>query len=275
VTALIETVEQAKGNPEFLNALTALLFQMADDDFILAYRGSEWLGLAPHIEEDVAFSSMSQDTMGHAVLFYELLEDLGVGRADDLAQLRDPQDFRNALLVERPNGTGHYVENPRYDWAYAVVRWYFYGLFKQARLEALSNSSFKPLVLVSQKMMKEQRYHVMHWQVWIAQLANSNEEARTRITNAVDRVWEDLGSLFAYGSHGAEFVKQGLIESEDALKQRFEEKAKKAFAMCNFDWKGLPQAPAQTGRDGQHTQDLIDAVNTLSEVYRLDPSAAW
>lgn len=51
-------------------ALTSLLYQLADDDFILAYRGSEWLGLAPHIEEDVAFSSISQDTMGHAAMFY-------------------------------------------------------------------------------------------------------------------------------------------------------------------------------------------------------------
>lgn len=275
MTAQIETVQQAKGNAEFLAALQELLFQMADDDFILAYRGSEWLGLAPHIEEDVAFSSMSQDTMGHAVMFYEMLEDLGTGRADDLAQLRDAKEFKNALLVERTNGTGHYVENPRYDWAYAVVRWYFYNLFKQSRFEALANSSFKPLVLASQKMFREQRYHLMHWQVWFTQLANSNDDARTRITSSIDRVWEDLGSLFDLGPKGADIVKQGLIEDEEALKARFEEKAKKAFAAANLTWKGLPQAPAQTGRDGQHTQDLEDAVNTLSEVYRLDPSTAW
>ncbi|WP_420812925.1 Phenylacetic acid catabolic protein, partial [Peribacillus acanthi] len=57
--------------------LIELLYQLADDDFILAYRGSEWLGLAPHIEEDVAYSSINQDTMGHAVMFYRLLEELG------------------------------------------------------------------------------------------------------------------------------------------------------------------------------------------------------
>jgi len=275
VTVQIDTVEQAKGNAEFLDALKELLFQMADDDFILAYRGSEWLGLAPHIEEDVAFSSVSQDAMGHAVMFYEMLEDLGVGRADDLAQLRDAKDFKNAVLVERVNGTGHYIDNPRYDWAYAVVRWYFYGLFKQSRLEALANSSFRPLVLASQKVLREQKYHILHWQVWMTQLANSNEDARTRMTDAIDRVWDDLGSLFDLGPKGAAIVTKGLIEGEDALKQRFEEKAKKMFAQCNFDWKGLPQEPAQTGREGAHTEELVDAVNTLSEVYRLDPSAAW
>ena len=59
-----------------------LLFQLADDDFLYAYRGSEWLGLAPHIEEDVASSSISQDSMGHAAMFYKLLEELGEGNAD-------------------------------------------------------------------------------------------------------------------------------------------------------------------------------------------------
>ena len=69
-------------------AITSLLFQLADDDFLYAYRGSEWLGLAPHIEEDVASSSISQDSMGHAAMYYKLLEELGAGNADDLAHLR-------------------------------------------------------------------------------------------------------------------------------------------------------------------------------------------
>ncbi len=76
---------------EYKEAITSLLFQLADDDFLYAFRGSEWLGLAPHIEEDVASSSISQDSMGHAAMYYKLLEDLGVGNADDLAHLRPAQ----------------------------------------------------------------------------------------------------------------------------------------------------------------------------------------
>ncbi len=34
-------------------SLRELLYQLADDNFIHAFRGSEWLGLVPHIEEDV------------------------------------------------------------------------------------------------------------------------------------------------------------------------------------------------------------------------------
>ncbi len=109
-------------HPDGQEALVELLFQLADDDFLFAYRGSEWLGLAPHIEEDIAFSSISQDTMGHAAMYYQLLEDLGCGSADELAHARPASARRNAVLLERANGPGHYLREPRYDWAFTVVR---------------------------------------------------------------------------------------------------------------------------------------------------------
>ena len=73
---------------------------------------SEWFGLAPHIEEDVASSSISQDSMGHAAMFYKLLEELGEGNADALAHARPAQERKNCILVERVNGPGNYMENP-------------------------------------------------------------------------------------------------------------------------------------------------------------------
>ncbi|MGZ4111711.1 MAG: 1,2-phenylacetyl-CoA epoxidase subunit PaaC, partial [Tumebacillaceae bacterium] len=258
----IETAEQAQQNPEYLAALKDLLFQMADDDFILAYRGSEYLGLAPHIEEDVAFSSMSQDTMGHAVMFYEMLEDLGAGRADDLAQLRKPEEFRNAVLVERPNGTGHYLNAPEYDWAYAIVRNYLYELFKQVRLEALTDSSYLPLFHAARKMMTELRYHVMHWQLWMTQLANSTDDARERMNAAFAKVWADFGGLFSYGPQAEVIVKHGLIVDQATLTQRFMEKAEKAFAKIGLTVPATLETPSLDGRAGEHTEELTDALNT-------------
>ena len=83
------------------------MFQLADDDLMYAFRGSEWLGLAPHIEEDVAFSSISQDSMGHAAMYYQLLEDLNAGNANDLAHSRPASERRNSILTERVNGEGY------------------------------------------------------------------------------------------------------------------------------------------------------------------------
>ena len=119
------------------SAIKELLLQLADDDFIHSYRGSEWLGLAPHIEEDIASSSISQDTMGHAAMFYQLLEELGEGDANQLAHDRPANERRNAIILELVNGPGYYMEQPDYDWAFAVVRNYFYTQAKAIKIQSL------------------------------------------------------------------------------------------------------------------------------------------
>ena len=57
----------------YATALTSFLFQAADDELVMGHRESEWLGMAPEIEEDVAFGSISQDEVGHALFYYNLL----------------------------------------------------------------------------------------------------------------------------------------------------------------------------------------------------------
>lgn len=266
---------QAKKDPQYRAALTELLYQLADDDFILSYRGSEWLGLAPHIEEDVAFSSISQNTMGHAVMFYSLLEQLGEGKADDLAHLRDAGDFRNAVLLERPNGAGHYMEEPRYEWAYAVVRHYLYDLFKTVRLESLSSSTYIPLKQSAAKILREEKYHLMHWEAWLKVMYNGTDTGRKRIDEALEKVWPDLGGLTSQGPKGEKLVLHGLIESEDTLKERWIDLAKRQFSACGIQrFEPIPQV-GMNGRAGQHTEELGQALETLSEVYRVDPAANW
>jgi ring-1,2-phenylacetyl-CoA epoxidase subunit PaaC len=39
---------------------------MADDEFVIGFSDSEWTGIAPLLEEDVAMSSLAQDELGHA-----------------------------------------------------------------------------------------------------------------------------------------------------------------------------------------------------------------
>ena len=62
-----------------------LLLALADDELILGWRNSEWTGIAPFLEEDVAFSSIAQNEIGHARALYELAaRELGTD-ADALA----------------------------------------------------------------------------------------------------------------------------------------------------------------------------------------------
>lgn len=203
-------------------AIKELLLQLADDDFIHSYRGAEWLGLAPHIEEDVASASISQDTMGHAAIYYKLLDELGEGDADKLAHDRPAKERRNAIILELVNGPGHYMKDPDYDWAFAVVRNYFYTQAKAIKVQSLHSCSYEPLAEVAQKVQMELYYHLMHWKTWFVQLLGSGHlEAVSRMKAAIGKTMSDFAGVFSLGQYGEEMVELGLIEGEAILQKKY------------------------------------------------------
>src|SRR6266516_7555368 len=125
----------------------ALLFALADDELILGHRHSEWTGWAPHIEEDLAFSSIAQDEMAHARLLYGLARDLTGRDEDSLALGRRPEEYRNAWLCERPNG----------DWGYTLARQYLYDTADAVRLAALAESSWAELAELVKVIQLEEK----------------------------------------------------------------------------------------------------------------------
>ncbi|MCF6136227.1 1,2-phenylacetyl-CoA epoxidase subunit PaaC [Pseudalkalibacillus berkeleyi] len=256
-------------------ALVELLYTLADDDFILAYRGSEWLGLAPHIEEDVAYSSINQDMMGHAAKYYQILEELGEGDADELSHLRSPDKFRNAVLLEEKNGEGTYLEQPNYDWAFAVVRNYFYSIHKKVRLESLRKSNYEPLSDAAKKISIELQYHLMHWETWFKQLMMSSDEAKRRMGEAVEHCWNEMDGIISLGPFADEMVEKGYVASEASMREKWLDHMKKTFEQIGAELPGELGMTKGNGRQGEHTEDLTQALKTLSEVYETNPAAGW
>ncbi|SDH92280.1 ring-1,2-phenylacetyl-CoA epoxidase subunit PaaC [Alteribacillus persepolensis] len=269
---VIKTADEAKQDRAYLQSLTELLYQLADDDFIISFRGSEWLGLAPHIEEDVSFSSITQNTMGHAVLYYQLLEELGEGEADILAHDRSSEKRRNAVYLEKKNGEGDYIEEPYYDWALTVIRQYLYETFKKVKLEALLQSSYVPLADTAQKVLMEQTYHLAHWKTWVRQLQDSTDEAKSRLQFRIEEAWDEFLDVLELGPEAKEMEKHQLIVSEEELQQQWLADVKDTLTY-------IPDKPLQktngSGRNGEHTEDLTQALNTLNEVYEMDKNAVW
>ena len=105
-------------------ALADLLLTMADDEFVIGFRDCEWTGIAPMLEEDVAFSSLAQDEIGHARLWYEMRAALTGEDADRLAFHRQPNEYRHARLLD----------HPRRDWAFTIARRWLYDTADAARL---------------------------------------------------------------------------------------------------------------------------------------------
>jgi ring-1,2-phenylacetyl-CoA epoxidase subunit PaaC len=157
---------------------TDLLLAIADDELFLGWRNSEWTGIAPFLEEDVAFSSIAQNEIGHARALYELAAaELGT-TADELAFDRQPDDYRCAPLVQLR----------RLEWARTIARHWLYETADEIRLETLKSSDDAELAGIAAKIDREEAYHRMHAEMWIDRLLSS-EEGRTRLNEAVDELW--------------------------------------------------------------------------------------
>jgi len=144
-----------------VNARAQLLLSLADDELILGWRDSEWTGIAPTLEEDVAFSSIAQNEIGHARALYELAaEELGTD-ADALAFDRAPDEYLCTPLVQL-----RLVGN----WALTIARRYLYEQADEIRLAALKKSDDPQLAGIAAKMDREEIYHRLHAEMWAARL---------------------------------------------------------------------------------------------------------
>lgn len=182
-------------------ALVAYLLAWADDELIIGHRDSEWTGVAPQIEEDVAFSSIAQDEIGHAALIYHLAADLAGDDADRLALRRPAEEYRHAALMERPNG----------DWAYTIARHLFYDLADSYRTDALSESEYAPLAGIARKMAREEHYHVMHDEAWWERLRDGTAESRAHLAAAARLVLPLAVDVFGETPAEDTLVARGIV----------------------------------------------------------------
>jgi ring-1,2-phenylacetyl-CoA epoxidase subunit PaaC len=157
---------------------TDLLLSIADDELILGWRNSEWTGIAPFLEEDVAFSSIAQNEIGHARALYELAAaELGT-TADELAFDRSPEEYRCAPLAELR----------RLEWARTITRHWLYETADEIRLAELKASDDPAIAGIAAKMDREEVYHRMHAGMWVDRLL-STDDGRSRLNEAVDELW--------------------------------------------------------------------------------------
>jgi ring-1,2-phenylacetyl-CoA epoxidase subunit PaaC len=165
-----------------------LLLGLADDELVIGWRDSEWTGIAPLLEEDVAFSSIAQNEIGHARAVYELLAD----DADVLAFDRRPDEYRCAPLVQL-----HLLE-----WAHTIARRWLYEVADEIRITALMDD-----VPVAAKINREEMYHRMHAEMWHERL---RDEPRFR--DAVQELWPHALGVVLPEQRAALSARVGLDE---------------------------------------------------------------
>ena len=246
--------------------LAQLLLSLADDEFVIGFWDSEWTGIAPMLEEDVATSSISQDEIGHARALYELLADETGLDADAIAFGRDADAYRHAALLN----------HARQDWAFSVARRYLYETADAVRLEALSRSSHDRLAGLAAKMRREERYHRMHVDAWLHRLAAS-PDAHDRLAQALRQLWPDALSVLGSIPGESALVTDGVLpEPMAALRARWLEEVRATLGGLS-----LPGPPAETGTAGdpsgrtRRTDEFRWLHGEFTMVARSEEAATW
>ena len=217
-----------------------LLLELADDELILGWRNSEWTGIAPFLEEDVAFSSIAQNEIGHARALYELAaRDLGTD-PDSLAFDRRLEEYRCAPLVELR----------RLEWARTIARHWLYETADAIRLNALKASDDPEVAGLAAKMDREEVYHRMHADMWLERLL-ATDEGRERLEDGVLELWPyALGVL------------------DDELRPRFAAVARERLPFELPDVEPVPRS--------QHEAELEELLDEMTMVRRSAPvGAQW
>lgn len=248
------------------DACKALLLRIADDELILAHRHSEWTGLGPLLEEDIAFSSIAQDKLGHAQAVYTILhEHFGEADADTLAFMRDEVSMRCCQFVELPNG--------EYD--FSLMRHFLFDASEFIRWTALATSTFEPLAKLALKIRGELKYHLYHAQTWVKQLgAEGTEESRARMQSALNEAWPYALGLFEPCDGDASLNADGIYPGEDTMQAQWVAFVSKTLTEATLT---IPDGviPVYGGRKGYHSEHLQPLLIEMTEVYRIDPSAEW
>lgn len=248
------------------HAIKELLYKIADDQLILGHRNSEWTGFGPLLEEDIAFSSMAQDKVGHSYAIYQILNKLGEQEPDTVAFMRNANQFHNSQLVELPNG--------EYD--FSLIRHFLYDTAEIMRFEILSHSTYEPLAELSRKIKGELKYHTLHANTWIKKLGNATEESISRLQNSLEKALPYALGLFEESPYEKEIIAEGIFAGEANLEKRWKEKVRELLSQTQLqlpDWKNV--SPIMGGRIGQHTDHLQPLLDEMSEVFRIDPGAEW
>jgi len=254
-------------------ALKALLLAMADDEFVIGFWDSEWTGIAPLLEEDVAFSSLAQDEIGHAQALYQLLAELEGGDPDRIAFGRDAQEYRHARLLD----------HPRTDWAFSIARRFLYDTADAARLDLLAGCAYAPLAGLVAKMRREETYHLLHCSAWVERLSNGGEEPRRRLHDALERLWPDALCVLAPLPGSQRLVEAGVIaESFSRAEQRWLaglaaplERLGMPFPFRDAGQRLEPTIARPANPRGNHPASFQWLWGEFTSVHRSDPEASW
>ncbi|HEY8687889.1 MAG TPA: 1,2-phenylacetyl-CoA epoxidase subunit PaaC [Chitinophagaceae bacterium] len=240
---------------------------LADNSLIMGHRLSEWTGHGPILEQDIAISNIALDLIGQSRNFYQYAAQIKGGvTEDDLAYLREVDEFKNILLVELSNG----------DWAKTILKLLFFSTYQYYLYQKLINSSDKQLSAIAEKSLKEVTYHLRWSSEWVIRLGDGTKESHKRIENALEELWSYTNEMFSPAEYEIECAENNIGVDVSSLKNNWQNKVKEIFSEATLPSpQGEGQGVRLSGKEGNHTKHLHAILNDMQYLQRTYPGCEW
>ena len=235
------------------------LLALADDEHLMGQRHTEWIGVTPFLEEDLAFASIGQDELGHAALLYEFIAGPDAD-LDDLALRREPGEYRSCWLAEAECS----------EWSDALVRHWLYDAAEPLRWGLLSAEDQRVADIVA-RVEREESFHLRHADALIDALSGS-DDARARLESSLADLLPRALGLFEPPAGEIDAIDDGLITSSMVtLVPEWQQRVDARFGPQ--DWSSIV-APDQSGRTVR-SPEFGPMYDAMREVMLIDPAARW
>lgn len=254
VSGTAGAIELSAGTREWILAF-------ADDEHIIGARHTAWIGLGPFLEEDLAFCSIAQDELGHAIALYELL---GVD-LDRFALMRDPGEYRSAWLCELPCE----------QWNEALIRHWLYDEAEALRWASLSHSTLEPLRFLAARAQREEAFHIEHAAMFLSRLARGDDQGRARVNEALASILPAAVGLWDAVEGEATALAEGITSASSAeLGAQWRSVIESKLSEWGFVWDWPEAVPAQQHRTAR-SEHFAALQLDLQEVISVDVDAVW
>lgn len=252
------------------NHLFQYLLRLGDTTLILSHRVSEWTGHGPALEEELAMANVALDLLGQARMWLTLAGEVeGKSRdEDELAYLRDAPEYRNYLLVERPNG--HYGDT--------MARQFLFDVWHYFLLRGLVHSADARIADVAAKGLKEVSYHARRSADVLVRLGDGTLESQAKMQGAIHDIWPYVGELFTDDDVTRDLAGRGIAPLMASLLGEWRAHVEAVLQEATLlmpDLGGAMHRAHRGGPQGRHTEALGYILAEMQHLQRSYPGAVW
>lgn len=244
--------------------LQKYLLHLADNNYILSHRLSEYSSHAPFLEEDLANTNIALDLIGMAENIYVELGKQLNQNPDDFVHRRIHSEFLNCNIVEQPNT----------DFAFIIVRQFMMDAFNYYLYSELTKSEDEFLKVYGLKSIKEVTYHLKRSSEWMIRLGNGTEESKARLERALHHLWNFHSELFTLTDYESTLQEAGNIPNYKAIQKSWVQKMKEIFYMSNVTMPNCTP-PIFNGKNGKHSEYLGQILADVQFLANKYPDAVW